>query len=368
MDAGDCYRLIMHKPSVHKSDTIKKRPLGPIYTPIPYVGYALVTGYLAGFANNISFYTHHDSDAKISSILFDDIYTQYKQYINIVRSNIWLNHEKINLLGDWRYYKFPTNTFGLGSSSTLADKDPVDYSHIRVNEVMMANVRKNFSVGMGYNLDYHWNIREINPSHTLTDFDRYGITQKSSSSGITLNFQYDNRLNANNPLKGTYANLQVRNNFKCIGSDANWQSATFDFRHYIKLSKTTGNVLALWSYNCITLSGVPPFLDLPSTGWDMYNNTAREYVEGRFRGRNLLYTEAEYRFRITKNGLFGGVLFSNASSVSEWPGNTFQKINYGGGLGLRFKMNKKSNSNFCIDYGIGTNQGKGFSFNLNEVF
>jgi hypothetical protein len=113
---------------------------------------------------------------------------------------------------------------------------------------------------------------------------------------------------------------------------------------------------------------MPPYLDLPATGEDSYNNTARGYIEGRFRGLNLLYAEAEYRFRLLKSGLLGGVLFSNASTVSEFPGNKFERINPGNGIGLRVKMNKSASTNLCIDYGIGTGGSRGFSFNLNEVF
>ena len=369
VDFGDYLKLISKRKPGDPKDPRKIKSLGPFYTPFLYPGYALVTGYLVGFTSNISFYTHHEEGAKISTISIDDIYTQYKQYINIIRSNIWLHHEKFNLLGDWRYYKFPTNTFGLGSKTTFNDKDPVAYSHLRINEVIMGKIARNFSIGTGINLDYHWNVKEINsPSNVPTDMLRYGFHKTSLSSGITLNLQFDNRLNSNNPLKGTYANLQLRNNLTVLGSNTNWQSVILDARHYLHVSKKSTNVLALWSYNWFTLSGNPPYFDLPSTGWDTYNNMAREYVEGRFRGMNLMYAEAEYRFGLTKNGFFGGVIFSNVSTLTEWPNNKFEKANPGGGIGLRIKMNKSSNTNLCIDYGFGTGGSRGFSFNLNEVF
>ena len=368
MDISDYVRLITRKKE--KKDTIsKKKSLGPFYTPIIYPGYALVTGFLIGLSNNISFYTHEGNDAKISNILIENIYTQYNQYINMIRSNIWLNHEKYNLLGDCRYYKFPTNTFGLGSKTSLNDIDPVDFSHLRINEVIMRKMAKNFSAGIGINLDYYWNIKETNKLTVLsTDFEKYGLESKSLASGLSLNFQYDNRLNSNNPSKGIYANFQMINNLKVLGSDNNWQSAILDVRKYIRLSKKSNNILALWTYDWFTLSGTPPYFDLPCTGWDTYNNVAREYVEARFRGSDLLYAETEYRFQITKNGFFGGVFFANASSLTEWPNNKFEKINPGYGAGLRFKINKSSNSNLAIDYGIGVGGSRGFSFNLNEVF
>ena len=173
MDVGDCLKLITKKNKHVTQDTLKKNSLGPFYTPLPYPGYALVTGFLVGFTNNISFYTHHGKDAKISTILIENIYTQYKQFINLIRSNLWLNHEKFNLLGDWRFYKFPTNTFGLGSKTSFSNIDPVDYSHLRINEVLMAKIAKHFTGGLGFNFDYHWNISETNnPTNIVTDFDK----------------------------------------------------------------------------------------------------------------------------------------------------------------------------------------------------
>lgn len=369
MDIADWFRSITKSPEHIQNDSTKKKSLGPFYTPLPYPGYAMVTGYLIGFLNNVSFYTHQSEGAKISSVSLADVYSQYKQFINILNSNIWLNREKINLQGDWRYYKFPTNTFGLGSKTSLNDATPVDYSHLRIYQVVMIKIKGNFSGGIGINFDYHWNIKEIKKSdYIVTDLDKYGLYKKSISSGITLNILFDNRLNSNNPANGAYFNLQLRSNLKAIGSDNNWQSLLIDLRYYIQPSRKSGNVLAFWSYNMLTLSGTPPYFDLPPTGINAYNNLARGYVEGRFRGLNLVYVEAEYRFRLTKNGLLGGVLFSNASMLSEWPGNKFEKVNPGNGVGLRIKMNKKSSSNLCIDYAIGTGGSRGFSLNLNEVF
>lgn len=368
-DIADYYRKIFKKDFTTQKDSSQSQSLGPFYTPMIYPGYALVTGGLLGIVTNLSFYTHHGKDAKISTILTDNVYTQYRQSINAIRSNIWLNHEKYNLLGDWRYYKFPTNTFGLGSKTSLSDANAIDYSLLRIYEVVMKQVTKNILVGAGYNLDYHWNISEIN-NLTMgnTDFDKYGFTNTSVSSGLTLNFQFDNRLNSNNPQSGSFANLQIRDNLKLLGSNADWQSVVLDVRHYIKLSKKSGNRLAFWSYNIMTLGSNLPYLDLPSTGWDTFNNTARGYVEGRFQGLSLVYLEAEFRFNILKNGFLGGVIFSNASTLTEYTSHKFERINPALGTGLRIKINKFSNTNIAIDYGIGTGGSRGFSFGLNEMF
>ncbi len=127
-------------------------------------------------------------------------------------------------------------------------------------------------------------------------------------------------------------------------------------------------MLAVWGYAWITLNGKPPYLDLPSIGWDSYNNTGRGYAAGRFRGKDMLYLETELRFDILRNGLLGLVVFGNASTLTEYTGKYFGPIQPGGGLGLRIKFNKHTSSNSCLDYGFGTHNSRGFATNLNEVF
>ena len=368
-DIVDVFKSVRKRNVVAIPDSSETKRSRSAFIPILYPGYAQVTGFQAVLTSNFLFYTERGENAKISSILMNNLYTQNNQIINLINSNIWTPGGKFNLVGDFRLYKFPTNTFGLGSSSTLDDKQHVDYSYLKIYEVVMRKIASNLSGGMGYDFDYHWNISETpRENGDSTDIERYGFDKTSSSSGITLNIQYDSRLSSNNPLQGTYAFLELRNNIKAIGSDNNWQSMLLDVRKYIPVSKRSNNVLALWSYNWITIKGNIPYFDLPSLGWDHYNNMGRGYVQGRYRAWNMVYAEAEYRFHLTKNGLLGGVLFTNASTLTEYPSNTWENVNPGAGLGLRIKMNKLSNTNFAIDYGFGVGGSRGLSFNLNEVF
>ncbi len=76
------------------------------------------------------------------------------------------------------------------------------------------------------------------------------------------------------------------------------------------------NVLAFWLRAEGVTSGHQPYLALPSVGWDAKGTTGRGYVQGRLRGTAWIYAEAEWRFRITDNGLLGGALFANAQTMS----------------------------------------------------
>jgi len=369
VDIGNYIRGITGIKEKAINDTSYKKSRGPFTTILPYPGYSSVSGFFFGVTNNISFYTLRTDSSKMSVILVSDQYSQNNQLVNVINSNIWTNDNKFNLIGDFSYSIFPTNTYGLGSTSLLTDATSIDYDHLRIDEAVMRKISNNFYIGGGYNLDYFWNIKELKDNENqITDLDQYGYSPKSTASGFTINAEYDNRLNSNNPENGSFVNLQIRDNTSILGSDNDWKSLVLDARHYFKLSDESDNVLAVWSYDWLTIDGTPPYLDLPSIGEDAYNNTARGYVQGRYRGLEFLYAEAEYRFRILNNGFLGGVAFGNASSFPEYPNHKFTNIDPAIGAGLRIKMNKKSNVNLCMDYAIGINGSKSFIFNLREVF
>ena len=107
---------------------------------------------------------------------------------------------------------------------------------------------------------------------------------------------------------------------------------------------------------------------LPSTGWDDSYNTGRGYIQGRFRSNIMNYMEAEYRFKITHNGLLGMVLFANVQSYKQNLVSGREVLAPAAGTGLRIKLNKNSGANLCIDYGVGQNGSQGFFVNLGEVF
>lgn len=105
------------------------------------------------------------------------------------------------------------------------------------------------------------------PNGKRTDFEKYDSAAKELASGFIVNAVYDNRDNSINPSRGLYAGVQFRSN-------------------------------------------------LPSTTWDVYSNTGRGYIQGRFRGSKMVYLESEYRIALTANGLLGMVVFVNAESDS----------------------------------------------------
>jgi hypothetical protein len=359
----------VHKSTDHRIDTNTHQLKSLQFSAVPAAGYTLQTGFAVIAAANAAFYTgKHDSE-NISSIYTGVTYSQYQQVIIPIQVNIWSPHNKYNIVVDWRFMKFPSFTYGLGGYSTLNEGYSIDYSYIRLHQSIKRAVSKNLYVGLGYNFDYFWNVKEIEPPTTKsTDFENYGFSTTEKSSGVALHLLYDDRRNSINPEQGYYANVSYSYNTATLGGDANWQSLTIDCRRYFEFPNGTQNVIALWNYDWLTLSGTPPYLLLPNTGGDAYNNTGRGYIPGRYRGKNMVYLETEYRFRITNNGLLGGVAFANAQSFTELNSKIFEVISPAVGAGIRLKLNKFSKTNVCIDYGVGFDGSKGFFVNLGEVF
>jgi outer membrane protein assembly factor BamA len=218
-------------------------------------------------------------------------------------------------------------------------------------------------------MDTHWGISDKgNKNGTPTDYHTYGTADRTISSGLGLNLLLDSRDNSINPFKGWYGNLVYRDNFKALGSTTGWSSVTIDVRKYLKFPANTDNVLAFWNYDWLVTNGHPPYLDLPSTSWDTNSATGRGYIQGRFRGARMIYLETEYRYKISHNGLIGGVLFVNAQSLSAAPGTKLQTIQPAFGPGLRIKLNKVSKTNVAIDYGFGRQGSNGLFIDVGEAF
>jgi hypothetical protein len=80
-----------------------------------------------------------------------------------------------------------------------------------------------------------------------------------------------------------------------------------------------------------------------------------------------MYAEAEQRYQLSRNGLWGLVLFANVSSVSEYDSQHFNYWHIGAGCGARIKFNKYSNSNLAIDFGFSKDYW-GVWLNIGEMF
>jgi outer membrane protein assembly factor BamA len=371
LDLIDIGERIFNKNSVTRDDTIINKKGKIHFSAFPAVGYTLQTGFAGVISANAAFYvgSHDHESENISTIISSIAYTANNQIIFPVASSIWTKDNKYNILTDWRYLKYPSLTFGLGGYTQQDSSYQLDYNYVKLHQALLRKIAKDLYAGIGYDFDLFWNIKEVDPpTDHATDFQQYGNSSTERASGISLSVKYDSRRNPINPQGGIYANILFQPKFTWMGSDNDWQSLLLEFRTYLPFPAKSRNIMAFWSYNWFTLGGTPPYLLLPSTAWDEFSNTGRGYIQGRFRSLNMIDQEAEYRFVISRNGLFGGVVFANAETFSDIVTGKYAVISPGAGFGIRIMLNKFSRTNIALDYAWGTQGSRGFFVNLGEVF
>ncbi len=327
-------------------------------------GRALITSTTAGI------YLGSRKNTNKSSATFTPYWNFKKRFGLPLRTNIWFPRNAWYIPGDIRFLVYPQYTWGLGSKNDYKERTLVSYKYIRFYQHGLRRIKPYFYAGIGYNLDYHFGI-SIDDTINLQKFTGYdyGTGRNSLSNGFSLNLLYDSRNNDLNLLPGIYVNAMYRINPGFMGNDKDWRSLYIDVRKYIRVNpnrRNQQNLLALWSYFWTALDEGAPYLDLPSTGWDPHNRSARGIDQNRYRGRSLFYLESEYRRDITRNGLFGFAVFSNINSVSG-SGTLFTSWHPAVGAGLRIKFSKVSNTNIAIDYGV-SNGFKALILNISEAF
>ena len=89
----------------------------------------------------------------------------------------------------------------------------------------------------------------------------------------------------------------------------------------------------------------------------------RGYFEGRYRDKNAMVYQAEWRFPVYKK--LNMVLFGSSGQVANnLSGFHLRDFRYAGGLGFRYKLNSEG-LNLRIDLAFGDQSA--FYFGLNEV-
>ncbi|MCU0358038.1 MAG: outer membrane protein assembly factor [Cyclobacteriaceae bacterium] len=371
-------------------------------TILPVVAANPTVGVLFGVLPGLNWNMGTEADTRNSTGLIGIYYTTQNQLFTSFRSNAFTAGDRFNLLTDIRFNLNSQPTYGLGSDifrSTVVGGDDDDvsespYDPVPTNEMMAFNnfrfyqtVQKrhkqtNLFYGIGYHLDIFWSINdkqldlEAEPQQ-ITHHYRYqtlkGLsTEKYSQSGLSLNTTFDSRDNVVNPYVGHLAAVSLRAFPEFLGSTVNASQLWMEYRTYINLDKARPrNVLAFWTYGWFVTSGTSPYLALPAIGWDMFARSGRPYTQGRIRGEDLVYTEAEWRFPLQKDkDRWGAVLFVNATTASSRTEDIklFGNFVPGYGGGLRFMINEKKRVNLGLDYGFGAKGAQGLFVNLNEYF
>jgi Omp85 superfamily domain len=368
--------------------------LKKLYLPLlPILGYTPANGFMLGVGVAPAILLDSASHTHISSGLANVQVTSKRQINFNFRHNIYFPHDRIILQGDWRVLLFSQSTFGLGImelpgvfflNEIAPDADetgeqPMRFTYIRVYETALFKLKGRLYGGMGLAMDYHTRIEDerldlesstpFYTSHYVYSIAKEFSPTNYSATGFVFKALFDSRDNAINAYKGAYVDVGFRVNPTWLGSTHGSTQLLIELRQYMQFRNSRSR-LAFWGIGQFLTSGQLPYLALPSIGWDTYNRSGRGYIQGRFRGENMVYGEVEFRFPVTKNDLIGGVVFLNTISVDNPTAGQalLERFAFGYGAGLRFKLNKETRTNICLDIGLGAQGNAGLYFGLQEAF
>ncbi|WP_304200699.1 BamA/TamA family outer membrane protein [Flavobacterium alvei] len=353
----------------------------------PTLGYQPANGFTLGFIGQYSFKEKEEN--KISLISGGASFSTKKQLLTYLKNYMYLDDDRYFFSGDFRYYIFSQSNYGLGTDivpwgTEFKDFDyksieqPMNYNYFKFHETISFNIFPSFFIGTGIHIDSYNNINDklLDVSQEKYTYHynyskKHGFSDKNYAvNGLSMNLIYDTRDNLINTNNGLYLNLNYRYNPKLFKGQQKSSSLLLESRYFIPISKRNKqHVIGFWAYNQFVTSGHLPYLNLPAIGWDQNSRSGKGYIQGLFRGNNLMFFESEYRFPITKNQMISGTVFANATTASDANKNLrlFESIQPAVGIGLRFLLDKNTLTNFVVNYGLGRDS-QTFYFNDGEGF
>ena len=392
-----------------KKEAKKNEPphKGSFYiTPLPAIGQNPAWGFMYGAVVTGSWYMGDPATTSISSVTTGLIFTTKSQILSTIKGTSYSEANKWKFDIDWRLLKTSQPTYGLGTgpfSAQLANNgfevddgvfsQPINeeqlmiYKFLRFHQTVSKKIGNNIYFGIGYHFDKFFEVEDnlLNLSSSdesewvITNYYAYNFTygfdqSESTLSGISLNATFDTRDNINSTYSGRYALVSFHINPDFLGSDKSSTTLWLEYRDYFDLTKNHKNMFSVWWYGNFNTSGTLPYMDLPALGYDQMSNSGRGYAQGRFRGENLMYAEAEYRKMLlgTKNNpdFFGVAVFANATTASGKDSDIslFEYIDPAIGAGFRFMVEKQSRTTLAVDFAVGKYGAKGFYLALNQAF
>lgn len=264
----------------------------------------------------------------------------------------------------WRIFvsgyanKMPTYYWGKGYQSGYHNSNKEEYSieDFSLEPRILYRVGNNSYLGLGWHLNTMHATDLKREQNSQLQLEPNGLSV--FSSGVSAYFSYDTRDFIPNPSHGQAVNLTLTDYSPSLGSDNRFKTLEMQFSSYYPFDEK--NILAFEVYSQLSDGDVP---------WNMLallgnDSRMRGYYEGRYRDRNSLSTQVEYRRKL--DWRHGVALWVGAGTLSE------RKADLGGkpwlptvGIGYRFEF--KPRMNVRLDFGVGE-RSNGFYFQVGEAF
>ena len=322
------------------------------------VGSAPETGIVGGVTALRVHRSAADSATRPSSDQIYVAYTQKHQLRAFLETDRWTAGNDWRFGGGVEFSRFPLPFFGFGMDTPEDDEEWYTPRTVSFKLNGQRQLVRGLFIGTGYRFA-HTKILELEAGRALDAGGIEGIEggDLAAASATTI---WDTRENLFAPRRGTLAQASASVSATAVGSDFTFTRYVLDARRYISLGGA--QVIALQGTVEAT-RGSAPFDQLSLLGGP---TIMRGYVRGRYRDRDLVAAQIEYRRPII--GRLGGALFAGTGAVA----NTFTDVRSDDlvpsyGLGLRWLLIPRERTAIRLDYGRGRGSS-GLYVGLNEAF
>lgn len=271
-----------------------------------------------------------------------------------VKTDNYMRGDRIRWDARIKIQNAPGDFWGMGYTFGRTDSLESRYHYWRVQARpnFLFRVAKNFYAGPS--LDLHW----------MKVHDGYnqlwrGEDANIFSNGIGVTIQYDSRDVPINAFKGYYAQFKQMFYPKLTNHSYHFNTSEVFLQGYWRTWKDC--VLAAQIHSRSMYGGTAPWFMLSLVG---DNGNMRGYYEGRYRDRDILEGQIEFRQHIYKHigvTLFGG--FANVFPDYKHIEMKHTLPNFG--MGIRWEL--KPRMNICLDLGF-TRDKPGVQFSMGETF
>lgn len=335
-------------------------PQDPKLLLYPTVAFSPETSWEIGFSALFLYYAKRDTLNRLSEIQSFNFITLNQQYGAWFDHFIYTDKDNWFFLGKLRFQRFPLLYFGVGPNAKEEDKQMVNSNYILIRERVLRKIKPNLFIGL--ELDYQ-RLYNVSIDTFSSSLPKPNAGLGTQNIGIGAGLVFDNRHNALNVRKGYFAEAAYLNYAPWIGSDFTFNSVTIDSRLYRTVRKN--QVFAAQLYGQF-ISGNAPFNQLAMIGGE---GLGRGYYLGRYRDKNYIGGQVEYRFLpFNFSKRFGAAIFAATGSVApSFRQFGINKLMPSGGAGIRFLVFPKKDIFLRFDVGF-TKEGPAFYIYSGEAF
>lgn len=356
--------LVARAGAVHAEEAVRRDTIRPAQAtfkrhslvPLPVVFYSPETRLGGGVALMHAYRTSVAGRPVASAASL--IFTENRQVVVAVGSDAYLQDGRYHMSGGVGYSKFPNTFYGIGNATPASDSERYTPRAFAIDAAVERLVAPGVYLGVAGDVADGRMVETVAGGALASGTIRGSDVGRVAGLGAAVT--YDTRDNTIAAAAGTYARVGVRRYAAGIGSDFEFTTIQLDLRRY--RSFAGGHVVAmqgLW----MGTSGDVPFHRLPQLGGQ---NLLRGYFQGRYRDRQYVAAQAEYRTPSWHR--LGLAAFAGAGEVAPGLGSlTLDGLHAAAGAGLRVLLNRQERLALRLDYGAGGGSS-GFYITVTEAF